>query len=72
MPATPASNTKNTKTQSPDRGRNTNTNTKPDQNDSTLDRIARTIDPSSHEVSDDDPRDPGRMTPDSPPTDNRS
>ena len=37
-----------------------------------LERLARKIDPPSREVSDEDLRDPGRMTPNSTPTDNRS
>jgi hypothetical protein len=42
------------------------------QDDSVLERIAKTIAPPSHEVSDDELKDPGKMTPDAPPTKNKS
>jgi len=45
---------------------------KPSQHDSKLERIVRKIEPTGHEIRDDDLRDPGTMTPDAPPTDNRS
>jgi hypothetical protein len=45
---------------------------KHDKDDSILERAARKIAPPSNEVSDDDLKDPGRMTPGAPPTDNRS
>jgi hypothetical protein len=47
-------------------------NTQPDEHDSKLERIVKQIVPPSHEVTDDDLKDPGRMTPAAPPTDNRS
>lgn len=47
-------------------------NRDPDKNESVLDRIAKTIDPPGREVSTDDLKDPGRMTPGAPPVDNRS
>lgn len=43
-----------------------------DQKDSKLERVAKQIVPPSQEVSNDDLKDPGRMTPAAPPTDNRS
>lgn len=42
------------------------------QDDSALERIAKTIAPPSHEVSDDELKDPGKMTPGAPPTKNKS
>ncbi len=42
------------------------------QDDSVLERIAKTIAPPSHEVSDDELKDPGKMTPGAPPTKNKS
>lgn len=47
-------------------------NTEPDRKDSALERTAKKIDPPGRDASDDDLRDPGRMTPDAPPADNRS
>ncbi len=46
--------------------------TQPDRDDSKLEQLARKIDPPGREVSDEELKDPGRMTPGSPPTDNRS
>lgn len=37
-----------------------------------LERTAKKNDPPGRDASDDDLRDPGRMTPDAPPADNRS
>jgi hypothetical protein len=37
-----------------------------------LERLAKEIDPPSREIPDKDLKDPGRMTPDAPPADNRS
>jgi hypothetical protein len=42
------------------------------QDDSVLERIAKTIAPPSHEASDDELKDPGKMTPGAPPTKNKS
>ena len=47
-------------------------NREPDPKDSKLERIAKQIVPPSQEISSDDLKDPGRMTPAAPPTDNRS
>jgi hypothetical protein len=44
----------------------------PDKDDGKLERIAKTIDPSGKETTNEDLRDPGAMTPDAQPTDNRS
>jgi hypothetical protein len=44
----------------------------PRPEDTALERIARKIVPPSTEVDDEDLKNPGRMTPKSPPTDNRS
>ncbi len=46
--------------------------TKPQPNDTALERLARKIVPPSTEVDDKDLNNPGQMTPDAPPTDNRS
>jgi hypothetical protein len=43
-----------------------------DDKDSKLERIAEQIVPPSQEISDEDLKDPGRMTPKAPPTDNRT
>jgi len=56
----------------PPERRDQETRKQPDRQDSKLERMARQIDPPGHEVSDKDLEDPGRMTPGSPPTDNRS
>lgn len=53
-------------------GRDREANTEPDQKDSALERAAKKIDPPGRDATDDDLRDPGRMTPDTPPADNRS
>ncbi len=42
------------------------------QQDGRLERFAKKIDPSGREVDDRDLKDPGNMTPESLPTDNRS
>lgn len=47
-------------------------NTEPDKHDSKLERIVKTIDPPGRDVTDDDLKDPGEMTPNATPTDNRS
>lgn len=47
-------------------------NTEPDKKDSTVERIVKKVEPPGRDVTDDDLRDPGRMTPGAPPTDNRS
>ncbi|HYC42286.1 MAG TPA: hypothetical protein VEB70_04785 [Noviherbaspirillum sp.] len=47
-------------------------NTQPDQEDSKLERLVKHIEPPGRDVTDDDLKDPGRMTPNSTPTDNRS
>lgn len=47
-------------------------NTQPDRQDSKLERLVKYIEPPGRDVTDDDLKDPGRMTPNSPPTDNRS
>lgn len=47
-------------------------NRNPDKDDNVLERMAKIIDPPGREVSDDDLKDPGRMTPGSNRTDNRS
>jgi hypothetical protein len=44
----------------------------PDLAKTKLGKLAQKIDPSSREISDQDLKDPGRMTPDTPPTKNRS
>lgn len=44
----------------------------PGRHDSGLEGVVRKIVPPSHEVTDDDLKDPGRMTPGAPPTDNRT
>lgn len=50
--------------------------TRPDdaanKEDTALERAAKKIVPPSHNVTTDDLKDPGRMTPNAPPTDNRS
>lgn len=43
-----------------------------DKHDGKLERAARKIDPPGREQTDDDLRDPGSMTPEATPTDNRS
>jgi hypothetical protein len=45
---------------------------KQQKDDSVLERMAKTIAPPSHEVSDDELKDPGKMTPGAPPTKNKS
>lgn len=45
---------------------------KPQPGDTAVERIARKIVPPSTEVSDDELSNPGKMTPEAPPTDNRS
>ena len=55
----------------PDR-RDHDANTKPDRHDNMLERAAKHIDPPGRDVTDDDLKDPGRMTPAAPPADNRS
>lgn len=47
-------------------------NTQPDRQDSKLERLVKHIEPPGREVTDDDLKDPGRMTPGATPTDNRS
>lgn len=47
-------------------------NREPDAQDTKLERTIKKIVPPSHEVSDEDLKDPGGMTPGAPPTDNRS
>lgn len=47
-------------------------NTEPDSHDNRLERIVKHIEPPGRDVTDDDLRDPGRMTPDPKPVDNRS
>ena len=47
-------------------------NRDPQKDEGLLDRLAKTIDPPGREVSNDDLSDPGRMTPDAPPVDDRS
>ncbi|NEX60538.1 hypothetical protein [Noviherbaspirillum galbum] len=47
-------------------------NRNPSPSDSRLENLAKRIDPPGREVTDDDLKDPGRMTPDSTRTDNRS
>jgi hypothetical protein len=42
------------------------------EDDSLLEDLARAIDPPGREVSDEELKDPGRMTPGAPPVDNRS
>jgi hypothetical protein len=44
----------------------------PQPGDNAVERAARKIVPPSTEVSDDELKDPGRMTPGAPPADNRS
>jgi hypothetical protein len=44
----------------------------PDKDDGKLERLAKKIDPPGKEPTDEDLRDPGSMTPDAQPTDNRS
>lgn len=46
--------------------------TQPDRQDSKLERVVKHIEPPGRDVTDDDLKDPGRMTPASTPTDNRS
>jgi hypothetical protein len=46
--------------------------TQPDRPDSKLERLVKHIEPPGRDVTDDDLKDPGRMTPKSTPTDNRS
>jgi hypothetical protein len=46
--------------------------TQPDRHDSKLERVVKQVEPPGREVTDDDLKDPGRMTPGSVPTDNRS
>jgi hypothetical protein len=47
-------------------------NAQPDREDSKLERIVKHIEPPGREATDDDLKDPGRMTPGATPTDNRS
>lgn len=47
-------------------------NNEPDKEDTKLERIAKKIDPPGREVTDDDLKNPGGMTPGATPTDNRS
>jgi hypothetical protein len=47
-------------------------NTQPDRQDSKLERLVKHIEPPGRDVTDDDLKDPGRMTPDANRTDNRS
>lgn len=44
----------------------------PDEQDTKLERVIKKIVPPSHEPSDEDLKDPGNMTPNAPPTDNRT
>jgi hypothetical protein len=44
----------------------------PERREGRMERLVRKAEPTGHRISDDELRDPGRMTPDSPPTDNRS
>jgi hypothetical protein len=45
---------------------------KQDKDDGKLERMAKKIDPPGKETTNEDLRDPGSMTPDTTPTDNRS
>jgi len=56
----------------PPERRDHDANPQPDSKDSKLERLAKQIDPPGRDVTDDDLKDPGRMTPGAPPTDNRS
>lgn len=51
---------------------NNETKKVPEKDDSALERIARKIAPPGHEPTDEDLKNPGAMTPDAAPTDNRS
>ncbi len=44
----------------------------PASHDSRLERAVRKMEPTGHQISDEELRDPGSATPDSPPADNRS
>lgn len=46
--------------------------TPPDSEDGKLERLVKHIEPSWHDVTDEDIKDRGRMTPAAPPTDNRT
>ena len=46
--------------------------TQPDRRDSALERLVKHIEPPGREVTDDDVKDPGRMTPGQKHVDNRS
>jgi len=56
----------------PPERRDHDANTEPDREDSTLERLVKHIVPPGRDVTDDDLKDPGRMTPDARPTDNRT
>lgn len=56
----------------PKTGDNHSGHREPDKQDGALERLVKHIEPPGHEVSTDDLKDPGRMTPDSRRTDNRS
>jgi hypothetical protein len=56
----------------PPERRDHDANTQPDREDSKLERIVKHIEPPGRDVTDDDLKDPGRMTPGATPTDNRS
>ena len=43
-----------------------------EQREGRMERLVRKAEPTGHRIRDDELRDPGAMTPDSPPTDNRS
>lgn len=45
---------------------------RPDKDEGKLERMAKKIDPPGEETTNEDLRDPGSMTPDATPTDNRS
>jgi hypothetical protein len=47
-------------------------NPAPNKNDTALERLAKHVDPPGREVSDEDLKNPGQMTPGAPPVDNRS
>jgi hypothetical protein len=47
-------------------------NTEPDKQDTKLERLVKHIEPPGREVTDDDLKNPGEMTPGATPTDNRS
>jgi hypothetical protein len=49
-----------------------NANTQPDKHDNLLEKIVKHLEPPGRDVTDDDLRDPGRMTPNDKPVDNRS